>query len=695
MGDGIGSSTKKFAELRKRAEEFSKPEQCNFSQLSAEEAGKLIHELYTHQVELEIQNEDLLRTQEQLELSQQKYTDLYDFAPVGYVTVNEKGLIIEANLMAADMLFLPRAKLVMRPLSSFIMPEDQQLYYQCRKQLSTTGGKKTCELRLLKTDGGVFHALLECTINPEIDGHLGQFRIALTDVSEQKQLEQKLQNAKREWERTFDAIADIVTIHDTDMRVVRANKAAYEMFQAELGSLNGQYCYELFREAGNPCAECPQIETLKKQQTQSATIACPNLHKIFQVSTSPLLNNNGTCTHIVHIARDITVQKRVEAELSHAQKMEAIGTLAGGIAHDFNNILTLITGYADLLQSSIPDSSDLEKYLDPIFKGSNRAKELVQQILTFSKKDPDCPYPMNPVPVVMEALRLLRSSLPTTVEFRKEIEPNCGKIVASPIGLHRILINLFTNALHAMEAEKGVITVRLHKIFLKAADIEEKPGFCEGFFVELIVEDTGRGMDSDSLGRIFEPYYSTKSGGQGRGLGLAMVHGIVEKIGGFIHVESELDKGTAFHIYFPISNGKLPGPEPEQADTQLPAKGSKSILVVDDEELIADMFKQMLENVGYTVTAMSDSKKALAAFQASADKFDLIITDQTMPDLTGVELAREISKNSPQTPIILCSGYSRLISEKKAEELGVSKLLKKPVDSKILVTAVNEVLQEQ
>ncbi|MBM9512501.1 two-component system sensor histidine kinase NtrB [Desulfogranum marinum] len=258
------------------------------------------------------------------------------------------------------------------------------------------------------------------------------------------------------------------------------------------------------------------------------------------------------------IIKDITAQKeadqqqrKLEAQLLHTQKMDAIGQLAGGMAHDFNNILQTITGYTSLLQLQIPPSSDLNRYLEPILRGCERAAELIQQILAFGRKDQDA-CPMNPSPSVQEALKLLRSTLPATIEIQQKIDPDCGIILASPIGIHQILVNLCTNALHAMEAEKGILTVKLQEIILKPSDLVDKPNIPEGPCVELVVTDTGCGIEKSQLKSIFEPYFTTKEFGKGSGMGLAIVHGIVKSFGGHIHVKSQLGKGSEFYIYFPV-----------------------------------------------------------------------------------------------------------------------------------------------
>lgn len=502
-----------------------------------------------------------------------------------------------------------------------------------------------------------------------------------------------LRRSKEEWEKTFDSIHDIITIQDRDMRIVRANRAAHEAFQVQPGGLNGRHCYEVFRGTNELCPNCPQLLTLQENKTHTGNITHENLGKTFLVTSSPMLNRDGEFTHLIHIAKDITGYKKMEAELFQSRKMEAIGTLAGGIAHDFNNILSAILGYADLARDEIPQGSPTRNYLDQVLKAGHRAKELVKQILTFSRKGQETPQPMRPSSIIKEALKLMRASLPTTIDIHEEIAPDCGIILASPTNIHQVVVNLCTNAFHAMENEQGVLNVKLTRMDLKKDEAAHRSGVSAGAYVELLVKDTGCGMDKATMDRIFEPYFTTKDIGKGTGLGLALVHGIVQDCRGFIRVESEPGKGSAFHLYFPVIEEK-PAKAEEEKPEILP-RGNERVLAVDDEKVIVDICKARLERMGYTVTTYCSSKEALAAFRSSPDSFDLVITDQTMPHLPGSALAKELLQIRPNIPIILCSGYSSMVSEERAIDLGIRKFAMKPVSPRDLAMMVRDVLDRQ
>ena len=379
----------------------------------------------------------------------------------------------------------------------------------------------------------------------------------------------------------------------------------------------------------------------------------------------------------LNFLRDITQEREMEARLIQAQKMEAMGTLAGGIAHDFNNILSAIIGYAELTALDIPEGTKARRNLDEVVKGGQRAKDLVHEILTFSRqKDPQKKLVFIG-PVVKEVLGLLKSVLPRTVEVRHNLEKDVGPIEADSSQIHQLIMNLCTNASHAMRKGGGILGITLKYIDLTPPGASPGNGGNGASFVKLIVSDTGHGMDKALVSRIFDPYFTTKKKGEGTGLGLSVVHGIVKSHGGAIKVKSEPDKGTTFEVLFPvINNEKIPGSKMKDEPI---AKGHERILFVDDEPTLADMGKQMLERLGYNVDSQTSSAAALKLFQKKADQFDLIITDMTMPQLTGARLAQMMLKIRPNIPIVLCTGYSDSITEEKAKQIGIAEFVYKPL----------------
>ena len=509
------------------------------------------------------------------------------------------------------------------------------------------------------------------------------------DLTAQRKTEEKLRKAKQHWEKTFDAMADIVTIQDKDMRIVRANKAAHEFFQVEYGELNGKHCYEVFTGTLGRCPSCPLFSTLQDINNHSEIMHHDNLGKLFHVSSSAITDDTGEVQHLVHVARDITEQRKLEENLFQAHKMEAIGTLAGGVAHDFNNILSAIIGFSELAKDSIPSENPAQEDIDLVLASSMRAADLVKQILTFGRKSTHDLQSFAPHLIVKEALKMMRSSLPATLILEENIETDCGWIQADPTNVHQIVVNLCTNAFHAMENEKGTLSVSLYRRDLREEEINEVD-VSPGPFIVLLVSDTGVGMDKKTADRIFEPYFTTKEVGKGTGLGLAVIHGIVKDYKGFIEVESEPGKGSTFHIYIPVMEEVATVPKVQENKTL--ATGTERILIVDDEKIIADLQGTILERLGYAVTSKKDSREALEEIRANPDDFDLLITDQSMPYLSGAELAEEVLKIRPNMPIILCTGYSSVITKEDALAIGIKKYAKKPVDRLTLATIVREVL---
>jgi PAS domain S-box-containing protein len=689
------TSSESAQALRKRAEEKVREDKStDLERVSPEAAKQLLHELRVHQIELEIQNEELRRSQHNLEASRARYFDLYNLAPVGYLTLSQQGLIVEANLTSANLLGMARGALVKRPLSHFIFPADQDIYYLQRRQLVETewgGGVVVCELRLVRADGSLFWAHLQTIPALETDD-APEYRIVISDITKQKLAEIEVCTAKEQWEKTFNAMSDIVTIQDKDLRIVRANNAAHQFFQAKTGELKGKHCYELFTGGSHPCAGCPLVETLRNGENHSIIIKHENLGKIFHVSSAAMVAENGELQYLIHVARDITEQKKMEDELFQSHKMEAIGTLAGGIAHDFNNILSAIIGFSELAMHDLPGDSRARKDIEQVISSGRRAANLVKQILAFSRKVDQQRLPFQPHLIVKEALNMLRATLPATISIKEAIDSECGSILSDPTSVHQIVVNLCTNAFHSMENEKGTLTVKLCRKEVRQEDILDSD-VSPGSFIELSVQDTGRGMDKKTRARIFEPYFTTKGVGKGSGLGLAVVHGIVKALHGFIEVESEPGRGSTFHVYIPALAKMAAVPEKTEI-TEMPG-GTERILVVDDEDLIADMNKLTLELLGYKVTATANSIEAIAKVRTHPDEFDLVVTDQSMPNLSGVELSQEILRVKPEMPIILCSGYSSVVTEDEALALGVKKYVTKPVEIRTLARIVREVLDEK
>jgi len=408
---------------------------------------------------------------------------------------------------------------------------------------------------------------------------------------------------------------------------------------------------------------------------------------------SPVRNKKSEIVNYVSLRRDVTNVMRLEKNLAQAQKHEALGTLAGGIAHDFNNILTAILGYTAITMSTVGRDSKAYDSLEKIVKAGRRAADLVSQILAFSRQTEHEPQPMRLQSVVKEALKLLRGTLPSTIEIRENIDAEVGAIFADVTQIHQVIMNLCTNAYHAMRMKGGVLTVSLEQVVIDPRFGPQQPDILSGTYAKLSVIDTGHGMDMATLERIFEPYFTTKGAGEGTGLGLATVQGIVESHKGTVTVQSHPGQGTTFCVYLPVYASETMVDE-EKKDIDLPAL-SGTILFVDDEELIATMGKELLEQLGCDVDMFTSSLEALDAFMKDPQKYDVVITDQTMPRLTGIELARKLLAIRPDIPIILCTGYSESVGEKQVKAEGIREFFMKPLEVQSLAAAIKKHLPKK
>lgn len=385
----------------------------------------------------------------------------------------------------------------------------------------------------------------------------------------------------------------------------------------------------------------------------------------------------------------------LEKRLQHSQKMEVIGTLAGGVAHDFNNILTAILGYSELALEDVQDNVKLTSYLQSVLKAGNRAKELVQQILSAGKKDETETRPIILQPVLKEVTKLLRASLPATIRIKQEISPDCGPVQGDPTQMHQVIMNLCTNSFHAMQENGGILGTRLLPTEVSEEDdLAVRLGLASGKYLLLAVSDTGHGMTQETVDKMFDPYFTTKEPDEGTGLGLSVVHGIVESMGGRIVAESNIGMGTEIRVYLPMEATACVE-EIKNEPIEVLTSGSERILVVDDEADLALLLQDMLTRMGYRVSMFTTPQSVLSVIENDLESVDLIITDLAMPGMSGTELAEKILQINPKLPIILYSGFSDSINKKKAEGLGIREYIQKPITQNKLAKAVRKALDDR
>ncbi len=548
-----------------------------------------------------------------------------------------------------------------------------------------------CSLRIRKgATEGVMDMLLSTTLVK--NGGTDTVLLTIADITERKRNERRL----REYEKVVESLDEMIAVVDRDYRYLIANRAFMKNRAPGTGEVLGRPIPEILGEEMFEEIVRERLDECFRGKVVRYEMQCPHPGvgvRDLSITYHPVEGPGGV-DRAACIMRDVTEQRRGEEEkkklrdqLYQTQKLEAIGTLAGGIAHDFNNILGIILGFAEIALGEHAERGLASGALDQIVKATHRARELVKQILTFSRRTQQDRRLVQVSSLVKEALKMLRASLPTTIEIRSDLQGQ-GMVNADPVQIHQIIMNLCTNSYHAMRPHGGVLTVGL-------ADVEfgertPHPDLPNGAYMRLTVRDTGSGIDPAILDRIFDPFFTTKDLAEGTGMGLSVVHGIVKSYGGVVTVESEPGKGSTFTVYLPRVQAQ-PGKHLEKLRPALPG-GKERILFVDDETLLAELSAKMLSALGYQVVTEASSPAALELFQREPHRFDLVITDLTMPQMTGDELARRMMEIRRDVPVILCTGYGEMITREQAQTMGIRELLLKPLSRDDLALTVRNVL---
>ncbi len=555
-----------------------------------------------------------------------------------------------------------------------------EIYFAADIELFEKQGTQTYESSVLRYNGQMSNVIFNKACITDHKGTTTGLVGIISDITERIRTEELLQKSEERFRSLVENINDIIWEVDENSTYTYMSPAVAKVLGYSSDELIGKKPFEIM-----PPDEAERVRnlflSLADRKEPFKGMININIHKkgyqvTLESSGVPIIDSKGNLAGYRGVDRDITERKSMEERLQQSQKMEAIGTLAGGIAHDFNNILAGIIGYTELAQDDTPSNSNVQNYLQQIMKSTTRAKDLVRQILTFSRKGQEERKPVSLHPIIKEAAKLLRSTIPTTIDIRLNIDEHAGKVNADPTQMHQIVMNLCTNASFSMQEHGGEMEISLAPVVITQETIHLYPDVSPGPFVEIGVTDTGSGIDSRILQRIFEPFFTTKEKEKGTGMGLAVVHGIVKDHGGVIHVESMVDKGTTVTVLLP----RVIADTSEKDESALSvSRGNEHILFIDDEKILMDLGKKRLESLGYTVTALNSSLEALEVFRQSPDTFDMVITDQTMPHMTGLELAKQILQIMPDKPVIICTGYSDTVSPERAELAGIKALIYKPI----------------
>lgn len=643
-----------------------------------DEVRRMLDELEVHKIELELQNESLLLTQAALQESVVKFSDLYDSAPVGYLTVDRNGTIISANPAAVNLLVTERTLVIDRRLALFVAVSDRRLFAKLLDEGFADAARLRFELTL--ENGRVVDASGACS-----DDRL-KYHLVMVDITSAKVAELALRASEQRLSGVIESAMDAIITVDDQQRIVVFNQAACEMFRCKRDDALGQTVERFI--PGRFAKDHPkQMRDFVAQKSSIArhrpAVGVRADGEEFPLEASISLGEVHGQLFASVVLRDISArQSELEARelfeqrMNAAHRLETVGTLASGIAHDFNNILGTMVANIELARDNVKGDFSTTSALDDAITASERGALLVRRLLSFSRQDQHVRRLVPFVPLLKETLQILRATIPTTISFEVTGPEVLGLVDIDATQIQQVVMNLTTNATHAMADGKGRLAVSWDECVLDMGMALLIPGLKPGRYVRMRMADTGHGMLPEVVARIFEPFYSTKSFQEGTGLGLSVVHGIIQAHDGAITVNSHVGEGTVFEIYLPLVTGVTTVETKEEVVIR--EGNGQRLLIVDDEESLGRATKRLLERSGYVVDVEVSSLRAVERVRADPKAYDLVLTDLTMPDLDGIELAKQLHVINPSLRIVLISGNAGRVTDTQARAAGISSFLAKP-----------------
>lgn len=631
------------------------------------------------------------KAEQSLHDSEELFRNLFYFAPDSMaISRIEDGKYINVNRRFTELTGFTVEEILGRTsldVGLWLKPQDFKYLYE---EIARTGKLDNFEVQFRLKDGRIKTGLLSATLLElnQIPHLLG----VVKDIDDIK----KTQAQYARLATAVDQAAERVVVTDPDGSIVYVNPAFERSTGYSREEVIGQYPSIISSGQHDKSFFKDMWHTISSGNVWRGRIM--NKRKdgrllLEQSTITPVKDSAGTIINYVQIASDITAEENLRDQLSHSQKMEAIGTLASGIAHDFNNIIQAIMGYTELVMDDMPVESRAYANLEKVMGAAQRSGEMVRQILTFSRRSKSNVSIIDIAPLIKEGLKFLRAAIPANIEIKDDIRTNIGKILGDPTQVHQVLMNLCVNAAQAMELNKGVVLIELEQVDLDADFAGCNPPLTPGKHLRLRVSDTGCGIPSEILDKIFDPYFTTKDLHGGTGLGLSVVHGIVSGCNGAITVDSELGKGTIFSVYFPTVEERIKVDTHDQILGNRPL-GSEHVIVVDDEDVLVELVASQLQRLGYKVSTTMDPREALRLLMQYPDKFDVVVTDLMMPQMSGVELAEKIAPAWPNLPVILCTGWNEAISNEQIRKAGIKAVVSKPATKDEIAHAIRKVIDE-